>query len=193
MLSTKVVPIPTIFVSTPSVDVTPFPTVVSYTKIGSPIRSGSKPSVFMPVNSIDSFELKVVVVIPVIIPEVDKIDILLPAITSSMTFCLVINTLGGFEEVYPIPPLVIEVSDIVPPAPIVAVAVAVGFAVVPIPVVGIPIDIEVVAPRYPDPPLIMFNDEIVPAADTFALNDAGTGSGFPEINLKEKFGVESSS
>ena len=148
---------------------------------------------FIPVNSIDNLELYVVVVIPVMIPEVDKIDILLPDILSSMTSCLEINTLGGFEEVYPIPPLTIVVSDMVPPAPIVAVAVAVGFAVVPIPVVGIPIDMEVVAPRYPDPPLMIFKDEIVPAAETFAVNDAGTGLGFPETNLKEKFGVESSS
>ena len=53
---------------------------------------------FIPVNSIDNLELYVVVVIPVMIPEVDKIDILLPDTLSSMTSCLEINTLGGFEE-----------------------------------------------------------------------------------------------
>ena len=59
------------------------------------------------------------------------------------------------------------------------VIVPVAVAVVPIPMLmypGLAILIGTVLPVYPEPTLVISRDDIVPAADTIAVNAADTGS-----------------
>ena len=186
MLSKKVDPIPTTAASLPvlSIDVPPYPMVVSKIDTGYPdvIPVQLTPD-FFKWNSNPKVETPTVVVVnPVTIPE-NPWTILIPVTSSYDDSGNVTKTLGRADCEYPKPSFVIVVSVIVPLV-IVAVAVAKvetpataysSLTIVPTPTPnGAEIKRSVVAPTYPEPPLTISSDEIVPAVDTTALIAADT-------------------
>ena len=70
------------------------------------------------------------------------------------------------------------VGEEILPFEILTVAVAVDPIPTPI-TLGRAILTGIVVPVYPDPALVIVNAEIVPAAETVAVNAADTGSSFP--------------
>ena len=99
--------------------------------------------------------------------------VVIVSISSFIGFGRGAKTWGTAVNVYPKPGFVTVVPVIIP---LVIDAVAVAVAPTPDPIAwGAEIEIEVVEPTYPLPPLVIESDDIVPAADTTAVNPAATG------------------